>query len=344
MTENTIPPSSSLDDPWRSGTIPLGGLLERSGFQPWLTAILALVIAFVLFQFVVAPIATVVLLFATGTRLEELLDPAFLTALVGEKAELLLVANTIGQVLALAIPALILASLHSTSLLPFLRVRSVSPGLLVLSVVGLVGLFPVIQWLAEINAALPIPDFIREFERMMVEPIERLLSREGALGFNILMIALTPAICEELLFRGYVQRQAERSMGVIWGIVFTGVVFGFYHLQLTKVIPLAALGLFVAYITWRTGSLIPAIVVHFANNASAVIIGTYAATHPEMSLQDVENIDIPWYLTLAGIAFFAGAVYSMNRLARRQLEAAGRSTGGGMENDSEVVRDVSPGS
>ncbi|MBT8400499.1 MAG: CPBP family intramembrane metalloprotease [Rhodothermia bacterium] len=315
--------STLLVDPWQSAPIELNGRLERAGFPPWLTAILVLFVALILFQVVIAPIATIGLLLGSGTPVNELL-PALAT-LATEHTKLLLIANTIGQVFALAIPTMLIALLHTRQVSPFLRLQGVDVKLLLLSVAGLAGFFPVVQWLGEINSTLPVPEFIREFEKLMLEPIERLLKEPGMLGFNIAMIALTPAICEEILFRGYVQRQAERSMGVTWGIVFTGLVFGAYHLQITKFLPLAALGIFLGYLTWRTGSLIPAMVVHLANNAIAILIGTYAANSENISLEDLENLSLPWYFVVAGMAIFVSAVYLMNRLANLELAERAQS-------------------
>ena len=306
-----------LADPWRPHLIPLDGSIERAAFPPWLTAGLVLFLALILFQVVVAPVATIVLLLSSGVRPDELLE-AFGT-LVNEKTSLLLIANTVGQVFALAIPTLFVARLHSTRFASLIRLTGADWRLLALSVLGLVGLFPLVQWLGELNASLPIPDIVREFERLMIEPIERMLEKPGTLGFNIAMIALTPAICEEILFRGYVQRQLERSAGILWGIALTGVIFGAYHLQLTKIIPLSVLGIYLGYITWRSGSILPAVFVHFANNAVAVLIGTYAARSPEMNLQDLDSVHIPWYFLVAGLLFVVASVYAMNIVANDRL-------------------------
>ncbi len=306
-----------LDDPWREGPIPLDGSLERGGFPPWLMAGGVLFLALILFQVVVAPIATIALLLISGGSVGNLLGE--LTTLVTERTSLLLWANTIGQVFALGLPTLVVARLHSSRSAAFLRLAPADWRLLALSVVGLVGLFPLVQWLGELNAELPIPEIVREFEQLMIEPIERMLKQPGALGFNLSMIALTPAICEELLFRGYVQRQIERSGGVAAGVLITGLIFGAYHLQITKIIPLVVLGIYLGYITWRSGSILPAVIVHFANNAAAVMIGTYAARSPDMTLADLDSVHIPWYFLLAGVLFLIGAVYAMQRIAHDRL-------------------------
>ena len=78
--------------------------------------------------------------------------------------------------------------------------------------------------------------------------LEQILTQDFSLLFAISMLALTPAICEEVLFRGYIQRQAERSLGAWGGILFSGIIFGFYHLRLTQAVPLSLLGIFMALI------------------------------------------------------------------------------------------------
>ncbi len=117
------------------------------------------------------------------------------------------------------------------------------------------------------------------------------------------------------------QRQIERSAGILWGIALTGIIFGAYHLQLTKIIPLSVLGIYLGFITWRTGSILPAVVVHFANNAVAVVIGTYAARRSDMDLADLASVHIPWYFIAAGFLFLAAAVRAMNLVARDCLTA-----------------------
>jgi membrane protease YdiL (CAAX protease family) len=314
MAEIHVP---ELPDEWSSRPVPLDGRFEMARISPTASAILVLIAALVLFQLVVAPIAIVVLLLASGVPATSLLDA--LLSVATEHTRLMLVANTVGQIGALALPVLLLSRLHSSRVGGFLRLGFPDPGLFAMTIAGLIFLFPVVQWLGELNAMLPFPESVREFERMMMEPIERLLSDRGAIAFNLTMIAVTPAICEELLFRGYVQRQFERGLGVTWAIALTGVVFGLYHIQLTKVLPLAVLGVYMAYITWRTGSLWPAILVHFLNNATAVVIGVLAATSREPALQDIENVSVPWYIVVTGGLLFVMTVLLVQYRAVRLL-------------------------
>jgi hypothetical protein len=63
----------------------------------------------------------------------------------------LIISNSGGQLLGLAVPALMMARLHSTRVTSYLRLRSVDGRFLLLAAVGVVGLQPVVQWLAQVN-------------------------------------------------------------------------------------------------------------------------------------------------------------------------------------------------
>lgn len=322
-----------LADEWEgSGRIPLNGWLERNDFSPLAMAFFGLVAAFVLFQVVLSPLALVVILIAKGVQPEEMLGDV--TALVEEHAVSLLTANTVGQVLGLAVPAYLLARMHSSRPAAYLRLRRSGWAFVGLAFVGLLAITPAIQWLGIINEKLPLPEFVRSFEQSQMELIEQVLSIETGILFNLVVLAITPAICEELLFRGYVQRQAERSMGIAGGVLFSGIIFGLYHLRLTQALPLCVLGIYLAWLVWRTGSLWPAILVHFANNAVAIAIGAYISRDAELEMADLEQMDVPWYLVLLGLVVFAAVVLGMQRVANEKLNAGELNRRGGRERGS----------
>ena len=317
------PENRALDDPWsRSGSIPLDGAFERAALPPWLAMLIALVGGIVLFQFFIAPIALVVLIVLSGVSPADLLDA--LPTMATDFFPQFLVANTIGQFLAIGLPAVIIARFSSSRVRSFLRIRRVDWTLMVLSLLAFVALIPVVQWLGEMSSSLPWPSWVEELESMMLEPLNRVLEDTSRLPINLFMIALTPAICEELLFRGYVQRQAERTVGARWGIIATGVIFGMYHLQPTKLLPLAVLGIYLGYLVWRTGSLLPAAAVHFANNGFAVMLGYVAAKRTDLTLADLESVTVPWYLAVGALVVFSAIVYLMNRVAPARTPATER--------------------
>ena len=303
-----------LYDAWGPSSIPLNGTLERNEFPPFLVALLTLVLALVLFQVLIAPVATVALLMLEGVALNRLLDA--LPTVMEEHAQALITANTIGQFLGIALPAWVITRMHTNRPGPFLRLRAPDGVLLGVSVFGLVALMPVVQWFGVINEWLPLPEAIREFDQTQMDLVEQVLSGDLGFIFSLATLAVTPALCEELLFRGYVQRQFERSLGIVGGIVASGFVFGLYHIRLTQLLPLALLGIYLAYLAWRTGSLWIPIVVHFANNAFAVGLGAWAERQPDLDLKAIEQFDMPWYAVVLGAVFFVLSLVTLQRRAR----------------------------
>ncbi|MEM8487739.1 MAG: type II CAAX endopeptidase family protein [Bacteroidota bacterium] len=319
------PQYASLSDAWEQpdGAIPLNGLIERQQFPPWLTALFGIFLALILFHFIVGPIATFGILMAQGIPPMEVLNS--LETVIAENAKPLLIANTIGQVLALALPFLIIAGWHSRKKWAFLRFRTPNWSLVGLSVFGLVGLTPIAWWLGNLNAQIPLPDAIRQLEESQLELIEQVLQQDLGLVFSLAVMALTPAICEEILFRGYLQRQFERAMGVLPAIVLIGVIFGFFHLRFTQVIPLSVIGIYLAYITWRSGSLWLAIIIHFANNAFAVCLGIYLSGQSDVTLEELERMQVPVPALIAGFLILAAVLYMMEKIARDRIGAAGNA-------------------
>lgn len=280
----------------------------------FLTGLLGLGAAFILFQFILTPIILVVQigLAEGGLSMEAFSSPEQLLATYTRE---LVVSNSVGQVLGLAVPALLAPRLHSSQWTEYLRLRGVDGRLLLLALVGIVGLQPITQWLAEVNRQMPLPESVRLVEQSQLELIQQVLESDLGLVFNLTMLALVPGVCEELLFRGYAQRQFERAAGPMGGILLAGGLFGIYHLRPSQLLPLTVLGLYMAYLVWRTGSLIPAMVVHVAHNGLAVASARYVETHPNYDLQVLEEASMPWYAVLLGFVIVGGVLYVVHTLA-----------------------------
>lgn len=313
---------STLSDRWAAQPIVLDGPVERIATTPrgravrsLIAGVLGLVAAFVLFQLFISPVAVVALLAIEGVDFGTFSEPDAIMQLLETNVRQLIIGNSVGQVLGLGVVALVLTRFHTTEVGAYLRVRRTRGVLLAMALVGLVALTPVVQWLGAVNQSIPLPEWIRAMEESQMALIEKVLDGGLGLFFNLIMLAVVPAICEELLFRGYAQRQFERGLGAASGILASGVIFGLYHLRLSQVLPLSALGIYLAYLVWRTGSLWPAVLVHFANNAFAIFVANYATQHPELEAQALETMQVPWFILMPSIAAFALAMYFFHRLA-----------------------------
>jgi membrane protease YdiL (CAAX protease family) len=140
------------------------------------------------------------------------------------------------------------------------------------------------------------------------------LTTEKSLVFIVFHVAVVPAFCEELLFRGFIFRLYSNSAGWIWGILISGALFGLYHFKLTQVIPLALIGMFFAWLTLRSGSLLPAIVAHFVNNAGSVIV---AFLYPEFALASPEDMLPEWWMLFISVIISGVIVYLIHQIAEK---------------------------
>lgn len=301
----------SIRDPWQppDQRIPLTGPLERRKFPPLLMLFVVLIGGFILFQ-VLAAVSAIAIIFANGASMDDLANAQ---QLMEDNMGPLLIGNTIGQFLGLALPVWMLVYLHTRYNLAFLRIRPTTWRMMALSVVGLAALMPITWWLGSINSNLPLPEWLEQLEQSQMDMIEQVIEQDLGLVFLLLMMAVTPAICEEIMFRGYIQRQFERSIGIVGAIVLTGIIFGLYHLRLTQVLPLALIGIYLSYLTWKTGSLWPAIIVHFLNNAFSIGLGDYVARQPDMDMEALENMEVPVGIVIGAVALLSGVVYAMQR-------------------------------
>ena len=171
------------------------------------------------------------------------------------------------QALAFALPpvwALRLFYLDRRAVLPF---GVPEPRHVIAAVFGTIGLNHLITFYGAWQERVwPQPEALRA-------STEALLHSEGTLDFLALLvaIAIVPAFCEEVLFRGFVQsglvRQAARPFS---GVVATAVVFGLFHLDPWRFLLVVPLGIFLGWLRETSGSLWPAILAHALNNALTV--------------------------------------------------------------------------
>lgn len=314
-----------LVDAWPDARpFPLDGTLERAGFSPVWTAVAVFVVAFVAFQLiggVIVAIGPLTQALQTGVV------PTDAAELISDSPRLFLGGNALGQALAFGLLALVAARMASTGWPAFLRLRRPDGVGLGLAALGWAALYPAVLWLGELNARLPLPPSLESLDAMRGEMLEGLLLGDGASTlFLFLTIALAPALFEEVLFRGYLMRQAERRWGAAVAIVAVGVFFGGYHLSLTQLLPLSVLGVYLGFVVWATGSLWAGVLVHLLNNGTAVLVAGYARTRPELNVDTMEGMGVPWYLSLALATVGALAVWTIGRLltARRAAATGGR--------------------
>ncbi|PKL85959.1 MAG: hypothetical protein CVV22_05350 [Ignavibacteriae bacterium HGW-Ignavibacteriae-1] len=112
--------------------------------------------------------------------------------------------------------------------------------------------------------------------------------------------ALTPAICEELFFRGMLLSKTRQYVSIRSSLILTSLLFAAIHFQPVSFIMLFIIGLYLGVTVIITGSIYPAIIIHFINNAITFITMSYDSTSYMSVIQD--NNDLFRELGLALIA------------------------------------------
>lgn len=141
---------------------------------------------------------------------------------------------------------------------------------------------PAINWIISVNEMMKLPvalhgveQWMKDTEDQAAQLTDAFLNTNtiGGLGVNLLMIGIIPAIGEEMLFRGVLQRLfSEWFRNIHVAILFTAFVFAAVHLQFYGILPRMLLGILFGYLFYWSGSLWLPIFAHFLNNGSAVII------------------------------------------------------------------------
>jgi len=302
-----------LRDPWPGAEpIPLIGWAERERFHPLLLAFLGGLATWFTFQ-AVATVATAVFL------LKEITEAGIdqFAVVLAQHPDALFGANAVGQLVGLLMLTILLARLHTPDVFGYLRIRGTDAIFLIFSGAALLALMPFVSFVGELAQQLPFPDWMRNWDQQQQAFLEQILTAQVNVVLALLFVALTPAICEEVLFRGYLQRNVERSIGPMWAIVVVGFAFGLFHLRFAELIPLTLLGIYLCYIVWVSGSLWTGVLVHLMNNGIAVLVSQWAQTRPEPVVLD--EITVPPYLALAGLAVGIGLCYAMLQRRRAVL-------------------------
>ena len=126
-------------------------------------------------------------------------------------------------------------------------------------------------------------------------------------GVALLIIALLPAVCEEILFRGYLFSAAKNRWKPIPAMILVAVVFGVFHMSLSKFFTTGLLGFVFCYVVYKTGSLALSCLMHFINNAISVVVMYYGEELQEaIPIFFKETLVISDIMILLGIAILCG--------------------------------------
>ena len=177
------------------------------------------------------------------------------------------------------------------------------------------GKLPVWTWICfmlaapAVNAAtmLALGPITTVEDSMSLKLVENIVSAHtgtvSGIALLFLLIAVTPSVCEELMFRGFVQRVLTRNLfdGRAWGLILFGVLcssvmFGIAHMDFAQGLLVIPLGIWFGVVSWKCKSIVPAMLCHLANNGIGV--GLMSSGQSEETIEVWMN-----YLAIGSIPF-----------------------------------------
>ena len=307
-------PSGGLRSARSGGEEPsLPGVWERSGRNPLVGAFLLVLITGSTY-FIVQSIAQGVLVGVaaavggrTGTApLEGPYRSALFAIIILTQTGLLLLGA-----------ALLIRRWHTPALLRYLRLRRLPLSGLIVGAVAAVAvlppahlaasylyeLFPGLEELAGQSAYLTRADGPRE------------------LGFVLATLAVTPAVCEEFLFRAYFQRTLERRMHGGLAVLIAGSLFALFHQQVLTLPSLVLVGVLLSYLAFAYASPYPAVLAHFIYNGLQILLVNGIVSLPGFSAEG--GFSLP--AAAAGAALLA-LVVVVTEQARRSRQSTPPAT------------------
>jgi membrane protease YdiL (CAAX protease family) len=187
-----------------------------------------------------------------------------------------------------------------------------------LAVVCIMLAFPFVMWLGEVNQLIPLPKWVTSLENDATKQMQAFLKADdaGDIIMNVIIIAVLPAFCEELCFRGGLQRIIIQICRKPWlGILITSIFFSALHFQFLGFLPRMFLGVILGAIYWYSGSLWPSIIAHFVNNAVQVVAVSYAPEYIE------KNPAVPLIAALVSGAIVALTIWRLRSISTVTYES-----------------------
>ena len=172
---------------------------------------------------------------------------------------------------------------------------------------------PLISFLYQLNQGVVLPESFKIIEQWMkmsenkakeITELFLIMSNSKDLVINILIIAIIPALGEELLFRGVLQQLFAKWTGRIHLSIFVSAfLFSAIHFQFYGFLPRFILGLILGYMFYWSGSLWLPILAHFTNNALAVFF-SYHLVADKVNIDFLKE-EIPVSINQGLISLFA---------------------------------------
>lgn len=187
-------------------------------------------------------------------------------------------AMILAEFIFILVPTFLLTKMQTRDWKSFLRIKKTDRYYLILAVIGVISLQQLLEIYLYLQGLIPVPSPIKQiiyqFQQAIEQTYKVLITAHTPpeFLFVILVVAVTPAICEEVLFRGLVQSNFQSSISKKKALIWTGIIFGAYHLDPFTFVALCVLGVYLSYLVSVTESIFVPIAAHFTNNFVSALV------------------------------------------------------------------------
>ncbi len=239
------------------------------------------------------------------------------------------VAQVISAVVSFLFPALLFGYFSSPKALPYVGIQSsIAVELVIACFVFLVVVQPFVGWIGIINNKInfgSLQKVMQAAEASYSRALQVFLQMKNAgdLFINLFIMALLPAVSEELFFRGALQKVMLRLMNIpVIAILFSAAIFAVLHGTVFKVLPIFTLGILLGTIYHVTRNLWYTIIIHFLNNGLAVLAVYYSTKNDFMKKLANDQVGIEWYAAIFSLLGTVAILVYMHRKSQAVLPAA----------------------
>ncbi|MAY84089.1 MAG: CPBP family intramembrane metalloprotease domain-containing protein [Flavobacteriales bacterium] len=189
-------------------------------------------------------------------------------------------------------------------------------------------LIPLINLMVSINGELNLPESLEALEYWMRDAEDRAkalteaflqMEGNGDLWVNVMLMGLLPAVGEELIFRGIMQRTIQKSTrNHHIGIWVAAFFFSALHFQFYGFLPRMVLGAFFGYLLVWTNSLWAPILAHFINNTMALLIAYYYGSESlETEIDSLGSTTDTLWISGISLVVFSYFIYRFRQLSHK---------------------------
>ena len=224
------------------------------------------------------------------------------------------------------LPVLLFHFVFRYDMVSSMGLRIVPSAKYLLSSIGIMftaGIF--IQLLVQINTAIPLSGKWQELRSMQAQVdkiLEAFFSEISITRFAVLtlVMALLPAVGEELCFRGTIQNVLSRTnLGHHGAIIVAGLTFSLIHFEFNNLLAIWCMGIVLGYLYYYSGSIWVNITAHFLNNFM-VVLGRFAFLKGFIHSDIMSSDTLPVYVTLPVGAIMIGGLWMMGKWKQEKLE------------------------